>query len=293
MTRESTDPVIPRKWLQSDSLENPFVVPFTPSKQMKILRAGLTSSSSTLYLVSSSPILADAQVITPQRKQPEPFKEPDWDVLLNPDVTRLKIEGLVHKVKNLQRGLQMAQDCIRAREAVIESAHATNIILELTCQRQQTTLNQKEVHRSEKKDKCALFGDGKAHVITNDDFVLALEEIEERDKVKEEGKEKRKLTCAKAKEFKEARRKAWERALGEWKEEREAWEEECGRLVEAGTQKKDLPKAPKRPLKADVLLVTMSSEGNEKSDVNGTDVDEDGTDDEEDDDREDDSSEGE
>ena len=35
-----------------------------------------------------------------------------------------------------------------------------------------------------------LFGDGKAHVVTNNDFILLLEEIEEKEKEKEEGKEK-------------------------------------------------------------------------------------------------------
>jgi len=131
--QESVKPATPRGPPRSDSLENPFVEPFTPSKRMKVLRASLASATSTSYLVSSSPITADAHIITPQRKEPKPFSEPDWSSLLDPDVTHLGEEGLVHKVNELQRGLLLARDCLRATEAVIESAHATNVILELTC----------------------------------------------------------------------------------------------------------------------------------------------------------------
>ena len=73
---------------------------------------------------------------------------------------------------------------------MIKSAHVTNVILELTCQCQRTTLHGKESAKLEKKDKCTLFGDGKAHVVTDDDFIMALEDIDEREKAKEEGKKK-------------------------------------------------------------------------------------------------------
>jgi len=135
-TGESDGPVTPRRRPQSDSLENLFVEPFTPSKRMKVLRASLASSSSASYLVSGSRISANVHIITPQREKPEPFLEPDWNLLLDPGIAHLGEEDLVHKVNELQRGLLLARDCLRAREAVIESAHATNVILELTCQRQ-------------------------------------------------------------------------------------------------------------------------------------------------------------
>jgi hypothetical protein len=257
----SVEPTTPSRRPRSDSFDNPFVKPFTPSKRMKVLRASLASTSSTSYLVSGSPIAADSRIIAPQREVPEPFVEPDWDFLLDSDAGYLGEEDLVQKVKELQGGLLMARDCLRAKDAVIESAHATNVVLELTCQRQRTTLHQKEATKLEKKDKRTLFGDGKAHVVTDDDFILALEEIEERDKEKEEGKEKRKEARAKAKELKAAGKKAWERALEEWKEERKEWEEECQQLKESGYRRKELPKAPKKPRKADV--VAALGEGDE------------------------------
>lgn len=136
MTGGSAEPVTPRKQPRSDSLENPFIEPFTPSKRMKILRASLASSSSASYLVSSSPITADAHIITPQREEPEPYLEPDWNSLLNTNAAYREEEDLLRKVDELQRGLLLVRDCLRAREAVIESAHATNVVLELTCQRQ-------------------------------------------------------------------------------------------------------------------------------------------------------------
>ena len=71
-------------------------------------------------------------------------------------------------------------------------------------------MHQKNEEKLQKKDKCTLFNDGKVHVVTDEDFVLALEEIEERDKKKEEGKERRKVGCAIAKESKEVGKKAWE-----------------------------------------------------------------------------------
>ena len=106
----------------------------------------------------------------------------------------------------------------------------------------------------EKKDKHTLFGDGKAHVVTDDNFIMALEEIDEREKVKEEGKKKWKKACVKAKEFKMNEKKAWEEALEEWKLKRDTWDEMCVQLKEDGCHWKDLLKAPKWPKKADVLV---------------------------------------
>jgi hypothetical protein len=243
---------------------------------MKILRASLASSSSTSYLASSSLVTADARIITPQREEPEPFFEPNWASLLNPNTAHLGEEDLVCKVKELQRGLASARDCIRAREAVIEGTHATNIILELTCQRQRTTLHRKEAAKLEKRDKRTLFGDGKAHVVTDEDFILALEEIEEMEKEREEGVERWKEARAKAKESKVAEKKAWEKALEDWKLEREEWEEECALLRGAGCRKKDLPKAPKRSKKVDVLAALgEDDEGGQDGTESSGDEDED------------------
>jgi len=261
---ESIVPAIPRRRPRSDSLENPFLTPFTPSKRMKVLRASLASDSKTSYLVSGSPATGDMRIITPHREQPEPFLEPSWSTLLNSSIGHMDTEELLHEVEKLRRGLQMARDCIRAREAVIESAHATNVVLELTCQRQRVALYRKETEKLQKKDKRSLFGDGKAHVVTDDDFIAALEEIEEIEKEREEDKERKKLARAKAKESKEAEKKAWERAVEEWKEEKEGWEEECERLVEKGYRKRDLPGAPKRPKKADVLAAMMDEGGKDE-----------------------------
>ena len=101
-------------------------------------------------------------------------------------------------------------------------------------QRQRTTLHGKESAKLEKKDKHTLFGDGKAHVVTDDDFIMALEEIDEKEKAKEEGKKKRKKARVKVKEFKMNEKKAWEEALEEWKLKRDTWDEMCVQLKEDG-----------------------------------------------------------
>lgn len=256
----------PMRRPRSDSLENPFIVPFTPSKRMRILRNNLASNSATSYLIPTSSIPTNIRIITPQREQPEPFSEPDWDTMLTSNITHLEVDDLIFEVEELRRGLQMARDCIRAREAVIESAHATNVVLELTCQRLRNTLNRREEEKAQKKDKRSLFSDGKAHVVTDDDFIRTLEEIEEREREEEEKKERRKVARARAKESKEFGRKAWERALEEWKEEKAAWNVECEGLREGGYRKKDLPRAPKMPRKADVLLAAASRKGANGSD---------------------------
>ena len=266
---ESVETAVLGRRPRSNRLENPFLVPFTPSKRMKILRASLTSDSATSYLVSTSPTPANIPIITPQCERPEPFTEPEWDCLLAPQITSMGAEDLAHEVNKLRRGLVMARDCLRARDAVIESAHATNVVLELTCQRQRNSLHRKEEEKLQKKDKRSLFSDGKAHVVTDDDFTLALEEIEEREKEKGEDKEKRKVVRAKAKEHKEVGKRAWEQALEIWKQEKAEWEQECERLKEGGHRRKDLPKAPKKPRKADVIHVAASNEGNIGDDENG------------------------
>lgn len=272
-TGEIAMPVTPVKRPRSDSLENPFLVPFTPSKRMKILRAGLASDSKTSYLVSSYPVTGETRVIMPQRERPEPFSEPSWSTLLDPDVGHLDQGGLIQEVIKLRGGLQMARDCIRAGEAVIESAHATNVVLELTCQRQRLALNWKKTEKLQKKDKRSLFSDGKAHVVTDDDFINALEAIEELEKEKEGEKERRKLARVKVKESKEAEKKAWDQAVEEWKGEREEWEEERTRLVEQGHRKRDLPRAPKRPKKADILAAMLDQNKDSNSDGGDSEAD--------------------
>lgn len=81
----------------------------------------------------------------------------------------------------------------------------------MTCQRQQSALYQRETEKLQKKDKRSLSSDGKAHVVTNDDFIAALNEIEERDKERdkerEEDKERRKLARVEVKKSKDAGRK--------------------------------------------------------------------------------------
>ena len=173
----------------------------------------------------------------------------------------MDINDLVHEVTKLWRGLVMAQDCLHARDAVIENAHATDVVLELTCQRQRNSLHRKEEEKLQKKDKCSLFSDGKAHVVTDDDFTLALKQIEEQEKEREEDKEKRKVARTKAKESKEVGKKAWEQALERWKQVKVEWGQECERLKEGGHHQKDLPKAPKKPKKAEIIHATMSGKG--------------------------------
>ena len=118
----------------TDDSENPFREPFTPSKRMQILRASLSLTSSTSYLVPPFPVMVSDPIIAPQRKEPEAFSKLDWDSLLDPNITYLGEEDLIQKVKDLQAGLMLARDGLRAREAVIKSTHATNVIPELTCQ---------------------------------------------------------------------------------------------------------------------------------------------------------------
>ena len=242
---KKTKVLTPRDCPQTNDLNNPFIELFMPSKRMDVLKASLMSSASTSYLVPPFPVMARGPLIAPQREEPEPFSEPDWESLLNPNFTHLGERDLIQKVRELQVRLKLARDGLRAREAVIESAHATNVILELTCQRQRTALHQKESIKLEKKDKCTLFGDGKAHVVTDDDFIMALEEINEREKEKEEGKGKQKEARTKAKESKVIEKKVWEEALDERKLKREVWGEMCVQLREDGCHRKDLPKAPK------------------------------------------------
>ena len=50
------------------------------------------------------------------------------------------------------------------------------------------------------------------------------------------------------------KKKVWEEALDEWKLKREVWGEMCVQLREDGCRQKGLPKAPKQPKKANVLV---------------------------------------
>ena len=95
----------------------------------------------------------------------------------------------------------------------------------------------KRISQIGEKGQTHPFGDGKVHVVTNDDFIMALEEIEEKEKEKEEGKERQKEACVKAKKSKMIKKKMWEEALEGWKLERERWDEMRMQLREDGCHK--------------------------------------------------------
>ena len=61
---------------------------------------------------------------------------------------------------------------------------------------------------------------------------MELEEIDKRNKGKEEEKEKQKEACVKVRESRMVEKKAWEEALEGWKSKREAWDEMCVQLKE-------------------------------------------------------------
>lgn len=240
------------------ALDDPFIDDFTPTKRMRIFHRSLASSSSCSYLISKEPVTSETRIIQPVFERPPIVPEPDWSL-----IQRGAVEGwsskerMASKIDELTRSLKAARNQIKAREAVIEGANATIVVLDLTSQRFRAALAVKEKESAKEKNKAKIFVGGKGRVVTDAVFV---EELEKAQKLKDvaaaekEARSRARVQVAAEKEIGEAR---WKLALENWEKDKLLHENECKKMRSDGVLVKNLPKKPKRPLKKAVLAETM------------------------------------
>ncbi|KAK6971391.1 hypothetical protein R3P38DRAFT_3609164 [Favolaschia claudopus] len=224
---------------------------FTPTKRMRLLGVGLAGTSSGGFLVSKAKAsaLQISKIPAPVLERiPDQIVAPDWRVLdRQSSLENLPRSALEERCKALELQLQRSKHLNSAREAISVGQNAQLIVQNMTMNKLQKSLYEKE--KGKKKDRILMFPGGKGRHLTADEVIeqkLALDQAKETEEAEKVAKKTRKE--AKKVERAEIEEK-WKEMLVVHAAAVEAWEWECVRLREAGTRAKDLPKKPRRPLK--------------------------------------------
>ena len=224
----------------------------TPSKRMRFLAAGLASTSSGSMLITRSRVthLDMAKFITPPitEQVPPQLKAPDWTLLQHTDplssLTRAQLEA---HVTALEESLERSKKVTLAQQVIIEGANAQLVVQNLTMDKINQTLHEKE--KTKRSDRAILFPGGKGRHLTDPELIQKKRELEEEKKREEAEKERRKTVKDDKKAEKERLEVQWQQMLQEHECAVVEWEETCRRLRAEGERVKNLPKRPKRPLK--------------------------------------------
>lgn len=249
---------------------------FTPSKRMRLMSASLGQTQSS-YLVSNLPLaetMTSFPVFQPVLEAPPTLPEPNWDLIDVPQGYQTR-EQLQDRVEQLASSLQHAQQYIKARDLIIEGVHAQLIIQNLILNKQNEVI---EARSKKKKDDCTLlFPGGLGRCLTSDEFAALVDAQAAKAAQEEEDKRARAVLRAQKRSKKDLIDARWKEAMEEWKQVKDKHEDECQRLVnEQGVRKCDLPKAPARPLKRDIIAeFNEEEEEGDNGDGEGNDDDDD------------------
>jgi hypothetical protein len=219
---------------------------FTPSKRMRALVSGLSATSSGSILVSDVKATSSSiRLISPVLEAPPALPEPDWG-LVKPTYSYMTRDQLAQENEQLRKSLINAQMQMRARDAMLEGSHAQLVLQNLTLQKTHQAFFNKE--NWSKNDRTLLF-DGKAQVLSSDDFTDKVSNATER----REAEITRRVENA---QRRQSRKEIQAQLEEEWKQIKtahetaiEEWSAQCQNLKDQGVPKKNWPKKPTRPRK--------------------------------------------
>lgn len=268
-TEINLPPATPKRRLDSASRADLV----TPSKRMRLLGIGLTNTESGSFLVTKSRAthLDMSKLIQkPVLEQvPGELPKPDWSLSSSTKplswYTRCELEGYCQAVSE---SLTKAKTQVVAQELIIEGQGAQLVVQNMGMEQMNRTLLAKE--KTKQTDRTVLFPGGKGRHLTNHELIAEKRKLEDEKKSKELAKEKRKAAQANKKASKQQFDERWKEVCRLHDEAVAAWEVECRRLKAAGTVLKDIPKKPKRVLKASLMEREVSDEeGSESDDDDG------------------------
>lgn len=150
----------------------------------------------------------------------------------------------------LTESLKQARILIAAKDGIIEGAHAQLVIQNLHLNKQNETIHAKETAKED--DRTKLFPGGRGRLLTGDEFHEEQVNAKQQKKAKEAEKKRKKTKQDQAKTKKQVKAERWKEVQEQHDANVAAWKIEIETLVSQGTLKKDLPKKPKRPLKAEI-----------------------------------------
>ncbi|KAJ7697931.1 hypothetical protein B0H16DRAFT_1349865 [Mycena metata] len=222
---------------------------YTPSKRMRMMTSALASTSSGSFLVGPAQVTSVSRIPAPVLEGPPSLAPPNWDHLAVPDdaVEGLTWKELIEYAKGMKNDLRNSQQQIRARDGIIESAHATIVVQNLHVEKQSQALHAKETKKKTKREKLPMAGRG--HHLTAQELIDAAERAKRQREEEEAAKAKRAGEREVAKEAKEKLQKEWEKIKEDHEKAVDAWKEECDQLLADGVLKRNLPKKPARARK--------------------------------------------
>jgi hypothetical protein len=246
---ESWTPATLPRQIETISIDPTLENDDSPSKRVRLMMAGLASTSSGSFLVSKSPITSQHSIPAPVLEDPPTVPMLTWSLLdrMAAPLAYQTRDELVLRIHNLTSNLDCARQQVQAQERIIEATHAQMVLQNIFVEKQSQVLNAKETRKE--NDRTKLFPDGKGRWLTDKRFIEELERDAARRQQKKTAKEDRTAARARKRAEKEAIAKEWKAALSTHAKTIEEWELECMRLRQEGVAKKILPKKPQRPKK--------------------------------------------
>ena len=236
---------------------------YTPSKRIRSLYTALGATQSGSFLISKDPMSSSTPIILPVlERPPSSIPQPNWGLIKSPAKSWRSHETLKMENTALRDSLRQAQTKVRARNLVIEGAHAQLVYQNLHLQKTINALNNKENH---KKNNRALLFDGKAQVLSSDEFhAKVVEQNATRDAAVAERARNADARLAK-KNALAAIEEEWGKIKADHEKNVEAWESDCQRFAAENIPKRSWPKKPVWPLKPKLpSTVEVIPEGEEE-----------------------------
>ncbi|KAJ7704688.1 hypothetical protein B0H16DRAFT_1828200 [Mycena metata] len=214
-----------------DEMEKIDPVLWSPAKKKRPLYAHLGSTSTGSLLLSSPKIKSyDTSIIAPVIQHvPRLIKAPDWTLTAS--------DGAEEGYKKTA-----AWQNVVVRDNIIEEANAMMIFQNMGLKKMKEALHQQEEKAA--TDRARLFK-GRAQVLSSDEFTNQVKDMNAAKKLKDAGKEVKRITREGKKELREELEKEWAQMKERHIAVVEIWSQECSELLAAKTKKKDLPPKPK------------------------------------------------
>ena len=244
---ETTDDENPALVTPSRRKLGPEVDPslYTPSKRMRILYTGLSSTSSGSFLVSKTPLTSSTPIAAPVLEAVPPLPRPDWSLAYGAPAAAC--QTLQKENELLKKHLQQAHTLSRVQDSIIEGSSATMVVQNLHLCKLNGTLYGQETEKISRRT--LIIDSSKGQVYSNDAIHEGIFAQEERKKALAAEKRSRADGRAAKKEAQAKLEEEWKRIKIIHDEAIKIWKVDCDRLASEGVPKKNWPKGPTRPRK--------------------------------------------
>jgi hypothetical protein len=220
----------------------------TPSKRMRILYAGLASTSSGSFLVAKTRMTSAHKIPAPVFEPLPELPRPDWTLLQGPPPSTYQSREMLEQTNHeLTKHLARSHNIIRAHETMEESREAQIIIQHAYLTKANESLFAKE--KKKKEDRVVLFEKGMGRHLTDPQFAELLQKHEREKEEAAANKEQRKAGREAGKAARAALEAGWKAMVANHEKAVEEWKVQCEKLRAENVRAKDLPKKPARPKK--------------------------------------------